>query len=190
MGWDNNRSCVLRVLSFWLFAAAPMCGAMTFDALWTADAHMVMEGAPMTVDLDGDGDAEVVTAAYENLIAFDGTGKELWRFDTRGRYSTCPAILERTGATPLIFAGDNTGQFTCVDGKGNVVWQAETKPVFCASPALGDLNGDGAIEVVQGDKSGIVHAFDALTGKPVLQTHIDGECSSPALAYLNVDGKP
>lgn len=150
---------------------------------------MVMEGAPMTVDLNGDGDAEIITAAYENLIAFDGDGKELWRFDARGRYSTCPAIWERDGQPPLIYAGDNTGEFTCVDGSGNVVWQVETKPIFCASPAVGDLDGDGASEVVQGDKSGIVYAFDALTGKVKWQTQIDGECSSPSLADLNGDKK-
>ena len=72
---------------------------------------MIMEGAPMVVDLDGDGDAEILTAAYENIIVVDGTGEELWRFDTRGRYSTCPAILEREGQSPLIYAGDNKGMF-------------------------------------------------------------------------------
>jgi outer membrane protein assembly factor BamB len=150
---------------------------------------MVMEGAPMTADLDGDGDAEVLTAAYENLIAVDGTGKELWRFDTRGRYQTCPAILERDSASPLIFAGDNTGQFTCLDGVGTVVWQAETAPVFCASAALGDLEGNGTMEIVQGDKSGTVNVFDALTGKPVWQREVEGECASPALADLDNDGR-
>ncbi|NUM52043.1 MAG: PQQ-binding-like beta-propeller repeat protein [Candidatus Hydrogenedentes bacterium] len=143
----------------------------------------------MTVDLDGDGDAEIVTAAYEELIAIDGDGKERWRFDARGRYQTCPAIWERDGAPPLLFAGDNTGQFTCLDGGGKVIWQVDTKPIFCAAPAIGDLDGDGTMEVVQGDKSGMVHAFNALTGKVVWQTQIEGECSSPALADLDGDGK-
>jgi hypothetical protein len=72
---------------------------------------MIMEGAPIVVDLNGDGDAEILTAAYENIIVVDGTGEELWRFDTRRRYSTCPAILEREGQSPLIYAGDNKGMF-------------------------------------------------------------------------------
>ncbi|MCC6154971.1 MAG: PQQ-binding-like beta-propeller repeat protein, partial [Candidatus Hydrogenedentes bacterium] len=97
-------------------------------------------------------------------------------------------IWERDGALPLIFAGDNTGQFTCVDGSGKVIWQTETKPIFCASPAVGDLDNDGAMEVVQGDKSGLLYAFDALTGKPKWQTQLEGECGSAALADLNGDG--
>ncbi len=170
-----------------VLAVVPAQAALNLEQLWAADTHMVMEGSPMTVDLNGDGDAEVITAAYENLIAVDGTGKELWRFDTRGRYQTCPAIWERDGALPLIYAGDNTGQFTCVDGAGKVIWQVETKPIFCASPAVGDIDNDGVMDVVQGDKSGMVYAFDALTGKLKWQTQIEGECASAALTDLDSD---
>lgn len=76
-------------------------------------------------DLDGDGDAEILTAAYENTIVVGGTGKELWRLNTRGRYSTCPAILECEGQSPLIYAGDNKGMFTCLDGGGDGAWQRD-----------------------------------------------------------------
>jgi len=169
-----------------LCAASP--AALDIKPLWTAEANMVMEGAPIVVDLDGDGAAEVLAAAYENIIVVDGSGHERWRFDTRGRYSTCPAVLERADAPALIFAGDNTGLFTCLDGAGAVVWQAEIAPVFCSGPALADLDGDSAIEVIQGDKSGAVSVFDALTGAAVWKKSIDGECSSPAVGDLDGDG--
>lgn len=45
--------------------------------LWSADIDMVMEGAPIAVDVDGDGHDDIVTAAYEALIALDGSGEEL-----------------------------------------------------------------------------------------------------------------
>ncbi len=181
---------LLPVLAF-LFAFVPRIYAETtldIKPLWQADVDMVLEGAPMVVDLDGDGDAEILTAAYENMIVVDGSGKELWRFDTRGRYSTCPAILERENQLPLIYAGDNTGMFTCLDGSGNIVWQVETSPIFCASPALADLDADGAMEVIQGDKKGIVSVYDAMSGQLKWQNTIDGECSSPAIGDLNADG--
>ena len=71
--------CLQRAWGFCILALAvvPAQAALNLEQLWTADTHMVMEGSPMTADLNGDGDAEVITAAYENLIAVDGTGKEL-----------------------------------------------------------------------------------------------------------------
>ncbi|MBN1351071.1 PQQ-binding-like beta-propeller repeat protein [candidate division KSB1 bacterium] len=196
--WDNgaiaNRTILWAVCGF--VVATGFIGSVTADSginlqpLWELSADMVMEGAPMVVDLDGDGDAEILTAAYENIIVADGSGKELWRFDTRGRYSTCPAIWEREKHLPLIYAGDNTGMFTCLDGSGKVVWQAETAPIFCASPAIADLDADGELEVVQGDKKGIVSVFDALTGELEWSYQIDGECASSAIGDLNADGVP
>ena len=130
---------------------AQLAAGLEIEPLWVANPDMIMEGAPMVVDLDGDGDAEILTAAYENIIVVDGKGEELWRFDTRGRYSTCPAILERVGQSPLIYAGDNKGMFTCLDGGGHVVWQKDMGHIFCSSSALADLNEDGIVEVIQGD---------------------------------------
>jgi len=185
------RACVLvAVLGLALAANTAPAAGLEVELLWTANPDMVMEGAPMTVDLNGDGDAEILTAAYESLIAVDGAGKEIWRFDTAGRYSTCPAVLEREEAPPLIFAGDNTGAFTCVDGEGEVVWETTTKPIFCASPALADLDGDGKVEVIQGDKSGTVNVFDAFTGGLVWKRSVEGECASPAIGDVDGDGAP
>ncbi|MCP4639421.1 MAG: PQQ-binding-like beta-propeller repeat protein, partial [bacterium] len=158
--------------------------ALEIEPLWVAHPDMVMEGAPMVVDLDGDGDEEILTAAYENIIVVDGSGEELWRFDSRGRYSTCPAVLVREGDTPLVYAGDNTGLFTCLDGTGAVVWQAEPGPIFCASPAVADLDGNGTMEVIQGIKAGAVFVYDAATGAPVWKTDVEGECASPAVGDL------
>jgi len=161
---------------------------LKINQLWQANVDMVMEGAPMVVDLDGDGDEEIITAAYEHMIVVDGSGEELWRFDTRGRYSTCPAILERKNQSPLIYAGDNKGLFTCLDGNGGIIWQVETSPIFGASPAIADLESDGKIDVIQGDKKGVVSAYDALSGQLKWQQQIDGECSSPAIGDINDDG--
>ena len=162
--------------------------ALNIEPLWSVNADMVMEGAAMTVDLDGDGDDEALTAAYENIIVVDGTGKELWRYDAPGRYMTCPAVLERAGQSPLIFAGDGTGEFACLDGAGQKVWEAQINSVACSSPVLADLDGNGAFEVIQGDKSGVIHVWDALAGTPVWSTQVEGECSCPAVGDLDGDG--
>ena len=189
--WLINRSKTQNILPFLflIFVSVSFSSsALEIKPLWETNVDMVLEGTAMVVDLDGDGDDEILTAAYENIIVVDGTGDELWRYDTRGRFSTCPAILERPNQLPLIYAGDNKGQFTCLDGKGKIVWQVESTPIFCASPSLADLNGDGKIELVQGDKTGTVSVYDALTGKVVWQQKIEGECSSSAVGDLNADG--
>jgi outer membrane protein assembly factor BamB len=169
---------------------ARFSSAVEIESLWVANPDMIMEAAPMVADLDGDGDDEILTAAYESIIVLDGTGKELWRFDTRGRYSTCPAILEREGQTPLIYAGDNKGMFTCLDGGGQVVWQKDLGNIFCSAPALADVTMDGTPEVIQGDMSGLVNVLDALTGELVWESRLKGNCSSPAVGDLDGDGVP
>ncbi len=184
----HKRTIGVLIILFALVPSGYAAAALEIKSLWQADVDMVLEGAPMVVDLNGDGDAEILTAAYENMIVVDGSGKELWRFDTRGRYSTCPAILERENQLPLIYAGDNKGMFTCLDGSGKIIWQVETSPIFCASPALADLDADGAIEVIQGDKKGMVSVYDALNGKLKWQQKVGGECSSPAIGDLDGDG--
>jgi outer membrane protein assembly factor BamB len=162
--------------------------ALEIEPLWVADLDMIMEGAPIVVDLDGDGGDEVITAAYQAIIAVDGSGNERWRFDTAGRYSTCPAVLERDGEVPLIYAGDNKGLFTCLDGAGGIVWQTEIGAVFGPAPGIADISGDGSFEMIQGNQAGVVTAMDALTGDVRWTCQLDGNCSSPAIADLDGDG--
>ena len=196
--WAHSAGApVFRAGLVYVAAAYVLCAAVTraamglaIEPLWVADPDMIMEGAAMVADLDGDGSAEVVTAAYESIIVVDGAGTERWRFDGRGRYSTCPALLERPGQPPLIYAGDNTGLLTCLDGHGDVVWQRDIAPVFCSSPALADLNGDGTLELVQGSLKGTLSVFNALTGAPLWTRDLGADCGSPAVGDIHGDGRP
>lgn len=182
---SSARTSVLLVI---VMITCIQAFALDIEPLWVADVDMIMEGAPIVVDLDGDGGGEIITAAYQAIIAVDGSGKERWRFDTAGRYSTFPAVLERDGVSPLIYAGDNTGLFTCLDGSGVAVWQANIGGIFGPAPAVADLNADGSFEVVQGNQAGVLTAMDALTGEVRWTCQLDGECSSPAIADLDRDG--
>ena len=159
--------------------------------LWKTNLNTFLESTAIVADLKGDGKLEALMAGREELIALDGKGKELWRYRTKGRFMTYPAVLTRKGESSLVFAADNSGQLDCVDGNGKEVWTAKLKgPSMWAAAVVCDLNGDGAAEVIQGDSKGAVQAFDALTGKPVWQAPLKGIVASPAVGDLDGDGKP
>lgn len=157
--------------------------------LWTADLKTYTESGPSVADVDGDGVAEVIVAGREEIIVLKGDGKEVWRWTAKGRFMTYPSVLERTGNPALIFAADGSGTLTCLDGAGAVIWQAPLGATTSwSAAALADLNSDDTWEVVQTSEQGAVYAFDALTGRVVWQSKVDGAPANPAVGDLNGDG--
>ncbi len=164
-------------------------GDLDLPLLWTTNLKTFTESGPTVADLDGDGLAEVLVAGREEIIALGGNGEVRWRWRTRGRYTTYPAVLPREGQSSLIYAADGSKLFTCLDGTGKPVWQAELDAtVSWSAPAVCDLEADGTPEVVQVDESGSVWAFEALTGKVVWKTPVRGMPASPAVGDLDGDG--
>ncbi len=161
-----------------------------FRVLWITNLNTFLESAPTLADLNGDGLDEILAAGREELVALDGSGKELWRWRTPGRFMTYPTVLMRDKGQPsLIYVADTTGLLTCLDGVGSVIWQAQMKASSSWSAAVVyDINGDGAPEVVQTDESGAVWAFDAAGGKVVWQAAVKGIPVSPAVSRVDAAG--
>jgi outer membrane protein assembly factor BamB len=173
---------------FALSALPALAAPPAFTPLWTAEVHSMIESAPTIADLAGNGTSQVVVTAHEELVAIDGFGKELWRFRSKGRYMTYPAALCRPGKPALIFATDNTGRLTCVDGGGQEKWHADLKaPVTWCTAVVCDLDKTGNYAVLQGDESGTLSAFKAEDGTPLWQAHLKGALCSPAAGLI--DGK-
>jgi outer membrane protein assembly factor BamB len=157
--------------------------------LWTINTHTFLESAPILADIDGDKRSEIITAGREELIVLQDNGKEVWRWHARGRYMTYPAILSREKEQALLYAADNTGQLTCLNAQGRVVWQADLNGSSSwAAAAVGKLAADQPYAVVQTDEKGTVSAFDALTGRNLFRTTVKGMPVSPALGDINGDG--
>src|SRR2546427_8907901 len=100
-------------------AATTVAGELKFPLLWQTDLQSFLESAATVADLNGDGRDKMLVAGREELFALDGRGKRLWRWRTKGRFMTYPAVLTRSGQTSLIYAADNSGSLSCLDGTGN-----------------------------------------------------------------------
>ena len=160
--------------------------------LWSTDTNTTLYTAGTVADINGDGLGEIILAGYNSILAYDGEGKRLWEWAVQPRFSTYPSVLLRPGQPALIYAADNAGNFTCLDGTGKEVWQAKLNaPSNWSAAVVCDLNGDGKHEVVQTDEKGTAWAFDALSGQVIWTTPLEGGIgASPSVGDLNGDGKP
>jgi outer membrane protein assembly factor BamB len=82
----------------------------------------------------------------------------------------------------VYFTTDN-GQIVAATLAGKTVWTAQASGKVRPAPALADLDGDGAVDVIVGDESGALRALAGATGKP-LWTVKTGESEYGARGYI------
>lgn len=168
--------------------ASPLGDTVPYQLSTTLNGAMVLYSSPVLGDLDGDGLDDIVVGGSDGLIhARKGDGSELWTFNaTEALNVACASRVPPCSPT------DN---------------------YIRSSPAIGDLDNDGSLEVVvsvgdvpeEHQVGGVIaldHSGNLLPGWPRLSQDIngagdppwwpdgypDGFNSSPALGDLDNDG--
>jgi hypothetical protein len=184
-----------------------------WDLLWVFEADGSIMSTPAVGDVTGAGNYVVAFGAGAEMGSPDGkvymleaaTGKLLWSFQTGGNVvQSSPALadFDGDGRLDMVVVGSSGGSVYFIEipellqsqatfGEGGasptVVSSFYTGAPVHSSPAVGDVNGDGYLEVIIGSRNGNVYSLSYdFTYNRVTQNwafHTDGPVvSSPALA--------
>ena len=150
-----------------------------------------------TGQIGSDGRAVVVFGTDDkDLFAVRASGEVLWHVQADGPIGRALPILTSLGSgdpvvlisTPFVGAFQGVDAFNARTGK--MLWQAPSLLQSYQSIAVADIDGDGAPEILFGDKSDRVFCVDA-HGQPRWNVHLDGRgiFFAPAIADLEGRGK-
>lgn len=178
-----------------------------------------VHSSPALADLNRDDrlDIAVGTLGLESAWAVDRNGNPFHNFpgpvgddvywDDTIFASPAIADVNGDGANDVIFGGDSSPgppfdhrggavkAFSGVDGRQ--LWEVRTGDIVRSSPSVGDVDGDGRMEVVFGGgefwgtpDATNVWVVDAVTGATQYKRQLDGVVNaSPTLVDLNGDGR-
>jgi outer membrane protein assembly factor BamB len=115
------------------------------------------------------------------LFALRPTGETLWSFEV-GSGQPFPALADLDGDAldEIAIGGPN---LTVLKADGSMLWQAEMNN--CNAPAIGDLNGDGKLEIAAVTGDGTVAVFDTAGKRLWSEENIGKRLQIPALARLH-----
>lgn len=167
--------------------------------LWMIEAPATVHNI-MIDDVDQDGHPDVVAGTDAGILAVEGTtGTGKWRHEADERHAM-GLLKGSNGVTTIgsargpmgrvIFAGTVFGDVLRIDGRtGDVLARRKADAGYLTALSTGDLDGDGAPDVVTVSTDHKVRAFDGLQLAQLWEFRTDDEIyGPPALGDLDGDG--
>jgi hypothetical protein len=207
--WNNNPTAQPG------FTHTPISGTDDLGYGVRLSGNVVRDSSPLLCDLDGDGTKEIVVGGIDGIIyAYRSNGTLLWSYSaTTPIYSSaaCGDLKGDGKIAAVVGLGNknypaesevaNGGVIALEGATGALRWRFNTlddefgtrsglTDVVYTTPMLGDLNGDGKLEVFFNGWDRRFYALDA-DGKMLWQyPSLDAGWSSAAIADLDNDGFP
>jgi outer membrane protein assembly factor BamB len=126
--------------------------------------------APTLVDLDRDGHMEIVvgtSVGFLYVLRSDGSTMRGWPVqmgEIQGQVAA--ADLDGDGYSELI-AADTRGSVAAFRRDGTELWERHLASLVAQGVTIGDIDGDGELEIAVGTSSGAIHVLKGATGFPV-----------------------
>ncbi len=131
---------------------------------WVRNLRWPVSSSPLIVDLDGDGEPEVVVAAGRvHAFRLDGSRVPGWPAADRSAFASTPAAADLDGDGRVeVVCGADDDRLYAWNARGRLLpgWPVATAGDIYSSPVLLDLDGDGHPEIVAGSDDGHLHALD------------------------------